>query len=359
MKAAVFLLLLISACSLAADDPRTSDVQLKVVPENVYKTNDPGHRATESWYYRLVLIDTKDRVWTPKQATVEFFHGAVRVETQTISQQVLEARRQSSFRVRADTPAASASRAFQLPEAFDLWFEHSFPIKAGIDQLHIRLTVKDKDGKSLSRDIEIPVRVYQQKTKLIFPFVGNGLVTQGTINDAGHSAFANQYALDVIPLTPLYAPETCDEDLNSCYAGWGREIIAPADGIVVYARNDVPDNPTPGGPDLHTMSSLANPVEAVAGNCVIIDHGNSEYSVMMHMQQGSVKVKVKDKVTQGQIIGSLGDSGDAYGPHLHYQLQPGPTLFQYASVPVYFENVPATILVRGSYFRTKPKSTPK
>jgi hypothetical protein len=358
MKAAA-LLLLLCICCFASDEQNTSDVQLRVLPDHVYKTNDPGHRGTESWYYRLALIDPKDRTWIPKQVVVEFFHGDVRVETQTVFRDELESRRRTSFRVSADTPAAAPVRAFQLPEAFDVWFGHSFPIKLNMDRMHVRMEVEDKDGKSLSRDLEIPLSSYQQKTKLVFPFVGNGLITQGTINDSGHNAFANQYAIDVIGLTPLYAPETCDEDLNSCYAGWGREIIAPADGVVVYARNDVPDNPTTGGPDMKFLGSLHDPVDAVVGNCVIIDHGNSEYSVMMHMQQGSVRVKTNDKVTQGQAIGQLGDSGEAYGPHLHYQLQNAPKLFQSASVPVTFENVPAASLVRGSYFRAKAKSIPK
>ena len=85
---------------------------------------------------------------------------------------------------------------------------------------------------------------------------------------------------------------------------------------------------------------------------MIIDHGNSEYSVMMHMQPGSVTVKVGDRVATGQVIGRLGNSGDAFGPHLHYQLQSGPRLWQYQSLPVKFQNIDAP-LSRGRYFDVK------
>jgi murein DD-endopeptidase MepM/ murein hydrolase activator NlpD len=91
---------------------------------------------------------------------------------------------------------------------------------------------------------------------------------------------------------------------------------------------------------------------AFAGNCVIIDHGNSEYSVMMHMQPGSVTVDVGDRVVTGQVIGRLGNSGDAFGPHLHYQLQSGPRLFQDQSLPFRFHNVDV-LLSRGRYFDAK------
>ncbi|MGH6866310.1 MAG: M23 family metallopeptidase [Methyloceanibacter sp.] len=35
------------------------------------------------------------------------------------------------------------------------------------------------------------------------------------------------------------------------------------------------------------------------------------------MQPGSLKVKVGDKVTTGQLIGLLGNSGNTDAPHLH------------------------------------------
>jgi murein DD-endopeptidase MepM/ murein hydrolase activator NlpD len=89
---------------------------------------------------------------------------------------------------------------------------------------------------------------------------------------------------------------------------------------------------------------------AYAGNCVIVDRGNSEYSVTMHMQPGSVAVKVGDRVAAGQVIGRLGNSGDAFGPHLHYQLQSGPQLFRDEPLSFRFENIDAP-LHRGDFFQ--------
>ena len=54
---------------------------------------------------------------------------------------------------------------------------------------------------------------------------------------------------------------------------------------------------------------------AVAGNCVVIDHGDSEYSVLMHMQLGSVRVMAGDKVAGGQVIGKMGNSGEKRPDH--------------------------------------------
>lgn len=58
-----------------------------------------------------------------------------------------------------------------------------------------------------------------------------------------------------------------------------------------------------------------------AGNEIRIKHKNGVESRYMHMQKRTVKVG--DKVKAGQLIGTVGDTGNATGPHLHFQLQVG------------------------------------
>jgi murein DD-endopeptidase MepM/ murein hydrolase activator NlpD len=99
--------------------------------------------------------------------------------------------------------------------------------------------------------------------------------------------------------------------------------------------------------------TLPDPVSAVAGNCVVIDHGNGECTALMHLQKGSVSVKVGDRVKQGQVLGRLGSSGDSFGPHLHLQLMAGPRLFVDPSLPMRFTNLPDFKPIRGVYFCPK------
>jgi murein DD-endopeptidase MepM/ murein hydrolase activator NlpD len=74
---------------------------------------------------------------------------------------------------------------------------------------------------------------------------------------------------------------------------------------------------------------------------------------MAHMQQGSVTVKAGERVAAGQVIGRLENSGDSFGPHLHYQLQSGPQLFHGQSLPFRFQNIDDPQLSRGRYFHAK------
>jgi len=256
------------------------------------------------------------------------------------------------YRIEPNTPLASPTRAFTLPEAFDVRFYFRHPQALAIDSAAVRLTVADAKGHRAEQMLRIPIGYYQQKTALIVPFRGHGIVGQDWITSGGHGGFWNAFAIDLDGLDQNDG-EISDANENAADAGYGREILAPAGGTVVYARNDVPTNPHPGEePGDNWYGPLHDPVMAYAGNCVIVDHGNSEYSVMMHMQPGSVTVKVGDRVATGQVVGKLGNSGDTTGPHVHYQLQSGPQLFRDQSLPFRFQNIDAP-LHRGEYFVAK------
>jgi len=52
------------------------------------------------------------------------------------------------------------------------------------------------------------------------------------------------------------------------------------------------------------------------GNTVILDHGQGIFTMYMHLS--SFNVKLEDLVSTGDVIGSVGSSGRASGPHLHF-----------------------------------------
>ena len=59
------------------------------------------------------------------------------------------------------------------------------------------------------------------------------------------------------------------------------------------------------------------------GQVVIIDHENGYYTMYAHMVKGSQRVKTGDKVSRGQVIGGMGQTGFATGVHLHFAIWNG------------------------------------
>jgi murein DD-endopeptidase MepM/ murein hydrolase activator NlpD len=105
--------------------------------------------------------------------------------------------------------------------------------------------------------------------------------------------------------------------------------------------NDLPDNafntPAPFDVEAH----IRNPEQEMmkhSGNHLLIDHGSNEYSLLAHMQQGSVQAKLGDRVAKEQQVGRVGTSGDSYFPHTHYQVQNGMGLLKSEGLPSKFES---------------------
>lgn len=98
--------------------------------------------------------------------------------------------------------------------------------------------------------------------------------------------FGNQRIFNGVPKSPhsgtdIAAPE-------------GTEVIAAGDGIVVLNGKNY----------------------FYTGNMVVIDHGQGLQTIYAHLQKSAVKEG--DKVKQGDIIGFVGKTGRATGPHLHW-----------------------------------------
>lgn len=109
-----------------------------------------------------------------------------------------------------------------------------------------------------------------------------------------------------------------NEITNQMFYGYGAEILAVGDGKVVFVKDGIPENVPQANGSIKPAVPLTR--ETNAGNWIAIDLGNSRYALYAHLQPSSVRVKVGDRVRKGQVIGLLGNSGNATGPHLHFHI---------------------------------------
>jgi hypothetical protein len=339
----------VGVCACKPSGATAPDFRLQVVPPIVYKVDDPGNTRTSSFTFELAVTCSTDCELTPVAASVELSSGGLTVERQQWTAEMLSKIKRVSHRILPNTPAWSPVRLFTLPEAFDLRLDFRTPQALAVDSAVVAVTVANATGAQAEQIVRIPIQYYQQKTSLLLPFRGRGVVGQDWITNGGHGGFWNAFAVDLRGLDRNYAEQKNDANENSSAAGWGRELRAPAAGTIVYARNDVPDNPRP---DTITYMAQHDPIMAFLGNSVVIDHGSSEFSVMMHMQLGSVTVRAGERVAAGQVVGRLGNSGDTFGPHVHYQLQSGPQVFRDQPLPFKFQDVEGP-LSRGRHVNAK------
>lgn len=71
-----------------------------------------------------------------------------------------------------------------------------------------------------------------------------------------------------------------------------------------------------------------NKYQSAAGNYIVIDgKGKAKDLAYMHMKKPS-KLKVGDKVSMGEEIGKVGDTGDATACHLHFEMWSNPGWYE-------------------------------
>jgi murein DD-endopeptidase len=130
----------------------------------------------------------------------------------------------------------------------------------------------------------------------------------------GRAYISQRFAIDWVELNPDGKTYQGDAADNKNYRAYGAEIHAVADGVVTQTKDGIPQN-VPNQPPVVPIT-----LETIGGNHVIMDIGNGLYAFYAHLQPGSVRVRVGDKIRRGQVLGLLGNSGNSTEPHLHFHI---------------------------------------
>jgi len=141
--------------------------------------------------------------------------------------------------------------------------------------------------------------------------------TRAALPINGRVWVAQRYAVDWEQLDDdgrVYSGEK--EDPES-YPIYGQEALTVADGTVVKVVDGLSDQ-VPG-----TYPEGIS-IDEADGNAVILDLGGGNYANYAHLQPASIRVQEGDRVSQGDVLGLVGNSGNSLAPHLHFHVMSSP-----------------------------------
>ncbi|WP_234835035.1 M23 family metallopeptidase [Mycolicibacterium stellerae] len=190
-------------------------------------------------------------------------------------------------------------------------------------------------------EVVAPVTVQTRKPVVISPPLsgpgwldGNGCCDMGAHRMAlnpidGGLWAAERFAIDYVQLGADGLLFTGDQTKVDSYPYFGADIHAVADGPVVGAVDGLPEQ-VPG----KSPTGLA--LNEYAGNHIVQDLGDGNYALYAHIKTGAVKVKPGDQLTAGQVIGSVGNTGNTDAPHLHFHVMSTPDPLRSDGLPFVF-----------------------
>ena len=120
-------------------------------------------------------------------------------------------------------------------------------------------------------------------------------------------------------LHPIQGVYRYHDGIDIGNAGYGAPVVAAADGVVTYTG-----------------------VMGGYGNCVMINHGSGIVTLYGHGQE--IKTTLGAVVKQGDIIMTVGSTGNSTGPHLHFEVRKNGLAVE----PIPYLNGEADIQLDGS-----------
>ena len=154
----------------------------------------------------------------------------------------------------------------------------------------------------------------------------------------GRFALAQRFAIDWEQADSQNRLVRADPKILGNYEIYGKRVLAVADGTVVSARNDLPEQ-VPG------QLPPGLPLDEADGNYVVLDIGGA-FVLYAHMQTASVTVARGAQVRR-DVLGKVGNTGNSQAPHLHLHVMDGPSPLLSNGLPYVFDAFTLTAIDRA------------
>ena len=248
-----------------------------------------------------------------------------------------------------------AADATLAPGEALLVMQQAFAWKGARDELRVRATGEPVAGDAAGSAIATAtIRIDPNATRTVFrwPLKGGPWSVAGASFHGTHRwGVPEEFALDIVK-AGANGSNFRDQGLrNEDFNAYDADVVAAAAGTVagvVTGATELAPMLRKAGEAMQDyygrisaqqVKNLAGGEAGIMGETVILDHGQSEYSVYAHLRPGSITVKPGDRVVAGQVIGRLGSSGNSTEPHLHFQVCDRPSALSCAALVPAFEGI--------------------
>ena len=198
---------------------------------------------------------------------------------------------------------------------------------------------RDGSGGMIERSVRGPTVAVVNKPVLVLrpPLRGPGWVAFNALFSDhrrsyslvdGKETIAQRFAIDWMKLGPDGRFSSGADSLNASFYGEGADVLAVANGRVSEVVDQYPEN---AGQNPETGRRVT--LENVAGNHLILDLGSHRFALYAHLQPGSIRVKLGDSVSAGEVLAHLGNSGNSDAPHLHFQVMDANSMLAAEGLP--------------------------
>jgi hypothetical protein len=139
---------------------------------------------------------------------------------------------------------------------------------------------------------------------------------------------AQRFAVDweQIDGTGRFVRRGGDPANSADYTIYGARVIAAGDATIVHVVDGLPTQK----PGKLPTGLLPHETD---GNSIVARLDDGLYMLYAHLQAGSIKVKVGDRVKRGDPLALVGNSGNTSAPHLHFHVMDGPSPLASEGVP--------------------------
>jgi murein DD-endopeptidase MepM/ murein hydrolase activator NlpD len=236
------------------------------------------------------------------------------------------------------SPAPSSVAVGQTAVVFML---HEIPNGTVIaDHLLVNVSLRYGDGTIETAGLDVPVLavapVVLGPPLRGGPWLAINALSGGSLHRRTVPPFADvhvpeRYAIDYLLASDAGRIANAPGTANADHYAYGKELLAVGDGTIKATLDRLPDNVPGKGPATVTR-------ENIAGNMITLALDGGGYVLYAHLQPGSLRVKLDNRVKKGDVLGLLGNSGNSSAAHLHIHVSDRPDPLESEGIPFVFES---------------------